>query len=134
MISKIPFTIFCRSKSTCHIENARKFNLVKEKFEVFNKLLPETYIIVCLDGVNFKKFCTVNSFEKPVDLRNVNLMNSCALKLMKQYSNDIVCAYGFSDEFNFILKPNSEILRRNSKYFTKNNSFLVHLYSFIQKK
>ncbi len=111
MISRI----FSRSKSSCNIEAARKFNLIKEKFEVTNRLLPEAYIIVCLDGVNFKKFCTVNSFEKPVDIRNVKLMNSCAIRLMKRHCDDILCAYGFSDEFNFIIRPSSEILKRNSK-------------------
>ena len=101
-----------RAKSTVA---PRKFGLFKEKYELDSKLLHGAYIAVCLDGVNFKKFCQINSFNKPVDQRNVNLMNSCALKLLKYYETDVLCAYGFSDEFNFILKPNSVLFKRNSK-------------------
>lgn len=111
-ISKHILDIFKRYKST---NKLRKFNLTKEKFEITNYLLSEAYIIACIDGINFKKFCATNHFHKPVDLRNVSLMNSCALSLMNRYRNDIMCAYGFSDEFNLIFKPNTNVLKRNSK-------------------
>ena len=95
--------------------DARRFQEVKEKFEVNVSLIPEAYVLVNLDGVNFKKFCSLNSLLKPVDQRHVNLMNHCARNLMEHYQRDIVYAFGFSDEFNFILKTDSELYKRNSK-------------------
>lgn len=104
--------ILSRSKSSTA---PRKFESFKEKYELNSKLLHGAFIVICLDGVNFKKLCQINSFNKPVDQRNVNLMNSTALKLFKNFESNILCAYGFSDEFSFVLKPDSDLFKRNSK-------------------
>jgi tRNA(His) guanylyltransferase len=93
----------------------RRFNVIKQKFELNHRLLPDTFIVICLDGVNFKNLCSVNSFLKPVDQRHINLMNICAQSLMNRHLNEIYFAYGFSDEFSFILKSSSELFQRNSR-------------------
>ncbi len=91
---------------------SRSFDKIKNDFETRDIFLPEAYSIISIDGVNFKKF--TNSFHKPIDQRNVNLMNECALDLFKFFKNDIACAYGFSDEFNFIINNTSQLFKRNS--------------------
>lgn len=120
----------------------RRFNIIKDKFELNHRLLPDTFIVVCLDGVNFKQLCSANLFLKPVDQRHINLMNACAVSLMSKHSSDIVCAYGFSDEFSFVLKTDSELFKRNSSHlasilssqftFTYAKYWPLHFYNGIQ--
>ena len=52
---------------------------------------------------------------KPNDQRNVNLMNYCAKKLFEDFKHDILCAYGFSDEFSFALHRESLLFERKFK-------------------
>jgi len=68
-----------------------------------------------VDGVNFKKFTKLNSFHKPNDQRNINLMNACAKEIFTRHKHDILCAYGFSDEYNFAIKKSSLIYDRKHK-------------------
>ena len=68
-----------------------------------------------MDGANFKKFTELNSFLKPIDQRNMNLMNSCAKQMFNVHKNDILCAYGFSDEFNFAIKKSSSLYDRKHR-------------------
>lgn len=56
-----------------------KYQYVKE-FEVGDsKLLPDTYIVIRLDGHSFSKLSSLYEFEKPNDLRALNLMNEAAM-------------------------------------------------------
>ena len=65
-----------------------------------NYLLPDTYIIIRVDGKGFHKFSQFYEFEKPNDLKALQVMNLAAEKLMSKYS-DVMLAYGDSDEYSF---------------------------------
>jgi tRNA(His) guanylyltransferase len=94
----------------------RQYNLLKENYEQRQKLLSQTYIVIQVDGVNFRNFTQINEFNKPIDQRHVNLMNACAHRIFKAYKSDIICSYGFSDEFNFVLKHSTTLYHRKFKY------------------
>jgi tRNA(His) guanylyltransferase len=87
-----------------------KFSYVKQ-FERSNDLLPHTYIVVRIDGRGFTSFCDVHGFEKPNDLRGIKLMSECAKEVMKSF-NEIVIAYGDSDEFSFAFKRSAKVFNR----------------------
>lgn len=83
-----------------------------------------------VDGKNFHKFSDVHGFEKPNDIRSLNLMNFAAACVMKEY-NDIIMAYGQSDEFSFIFHRSAEIYnRRAAKILTNVNSYFTSSYIF----
>ena len=95
-----------------------KYEYVKA-FEQCTTLLPNTYMIVRLDGRGFHKFvpdfCSTSPaklilhtirlaakyrFEKPNDRNALGLMNAAATAVMKELP-DIKCAYGISDEYRY---------------------------------
>ena len=45
-----------------------KFEFVK-KYEQSRELLPNTFILVRIDGRNFTDFCSKHDFVKPNDIR-----------------------------------------------------------------
>ncbi|KAH3903023.1 probable tRNA(His) guanylyltransferase [Saccharomycodes ludwigii] len=95
-----------------------RFEYVKE-FETHTKLLPETYIVVRIDGKNFHDFTKYYDFEKPNDIRALNLMNACAKNVLLKYKSECILAYGESDEYSFILRPDTQLYnRRNDKIAT----------------
>jgi tRNA(His) guanylyltransferase len=86
-------------------------------FEQSDVLLPNTFIVIRIDGRGFHKceiqacnsmqgplittrFTTTHNFLKPNDQRGLDLMNSCAISVMKNL-RDIEIGYGTSDEFRF---------------------------------
>ena len=87
-----------------------KFSYVKH-FEQSNTLLPNTYIVVRVDGRGFTQFCDVHGFEKPNDLRGIKLMGKAAKEVMKSF-NEIMIAYGDSDEFSFVFCKSAKIFNR----------------------
>lgn len=91
---------------------------IKQNFEVTTTLLGETYTAFKLDGVSFSRLTSSHKLHKPNDQRHVNLMNKCASDLYKQHRGDLISAYGFSDEFSFILDKKSEFLKRKLEYST----------------
>lgn len=74
-----------------------RFEYVK-KFELPDPLVPNTYIIVRIDGKGFHKFSDVHSFDKPNDIRALKLMNTAAKAVLNEYK-DVVMAFGESDEY-----------------------------------
>eukprot|EP00899_Mesostigma_viride_P021903 jgi/Mesvir1/29714/Mv00947-RA.1 len=91
-----------------------KFEYVK-KFELDDRLLPQCWIVVRIDGKAFHKFSDTHAFAKPNDDRALHLMNACARVLMEQ-QGDIVFAIGASDEYSFVLKKDTSLYgRRASK-------------------
>lgn len=95
----------------------QKFESFKRDFEIkLPVLIPETYIVIQLDGVNFSTFTTINKFHKPVDMRSIDLMNYCAMDLFKEKYSHTKFAYGFSDEYSFALELKSNIFNRNFWY------------------
>ncbi|CAG8462025.1 375_t:CDS:2 [Ambispora gerdemannii] len=78
-----------------------KYEYVKS-FERDDSLLPNTWLVVRLDGKGFHKFSAAHNFEKPNDKNALDLMNQCATAVMNEI-NDIVLGYGESDEYRKIL-------------------------------
>jgi tRNA(His) 5'-end guanylyltransferase len=91
----------------------RAFVELKQKYELKHNLLNDCFILVQLDGVNFKKF--TSDFNKPVDQRLVNLMNQCTKEMFESLGCDLLCSYGFSDEVNFLIDKRSSLFERKFK-------------------
>jgi tRNA(His) guanylyltransferase len=87
-----------------------KFSFVK-KFEQEKLCLPGCFIVVRIDGRAFTKFCEQLGLEKPNDLRALKLMNKAAKEVMKSF-NEMVIAYGQSDEYSFVFKKNAKLFNR----------------------
>lgn len=88
-----------------------RFEYVRQ-FETHEKLLPDTYILVRIDGKKFHDFSKYYDFEKPNDVRALKLMNASAKNVVLQYRNDIILAFGESDEYSFIIKRQSVLYNR----------------------
>jgi len=91
-----------------------RFEYVKS-YESEIKALPETYIVIRVDGRGFTKFCKAHDFQKPTDDAAINLINRAAQHVMApRYfgSGTITCAYGHSDEMSFILAKNTTVFER----------------------
>lgn len=77
--------------------------------------MPETWIVMRIDGRGFHRFSDQYKFTKPNDLRALALMNESA-KVVMQDITDVVLAYGDSDEYSFVLRKNCQLFeRRESK-------------------
>lgn len=90
-----------------------KYEYVK-KFEEHQTCLPDTYILIRLDGKGFSKFSTLHNFEKPNDLKALQIMNESAKSVCQNF-NDILLAYGQSDEYSFVLKKKSNLYKRRKE-------------------
>ncbi|KAK3862082.1 hypothetical protein Pcinc_032024, partial [Petrolisthes cinctipes] len=97
--------------------NANKHSYLRA-FEKNAPLLPETWIVVRVDGKGFHKFSERHDFRKPNDKRSLELMNRAAMSVMNTHT-DIMMAYGQSDEYSFIIRKDSTMLPR------KENSTLL---------
>ncbi|PSS08810.1 hypothetical protein M430DRAFT_54175 [Amorphotheca resinae ATCC 22711] len=109
-----------------------KYEYVKS-FEQPDVLLPNTWIVVRIDGRGFHKFSNKYGFEKPNDRRAIDLMNAAAKAVMTELP-DIVIAYGISDEYSFVFHKSCTLFdRRSSKLVTTIVStftaYYVHLWS-----
>ncbi|KAK6458366.1 Thg1 C terminal domain-containing protein [Scheffersomyces xylosifermentans] len=94
-----------------------RFEYVKQ-FEREHHLLPDTYIVIRVDGKGFHKFSEEYKFDKPNDLRALQVMNRAAQAVMSQFS-DVLMAYGDSDEYSFLLRKQCSLYeRREMKLIT----------------
>lgn len=124
-------------KYTCYQKTTRmaksSFEYVK-MFESTDSLLPNTWIVIRLDGKCFHKFSDDHNFSKPNDLRALNLMNYAAYIVMKEF-NDILIGFGQSDEYSFIFKKETTLYkRRAAKLLTTINSKFSSSYVFYWNK
>lgn len=87
-----------------------KYEYVKN-YESPSKCLPDTFILVRIDGKGFSKFTQANNFDKPNDSRGLRLMNLAALEVCRHF-NDIFLAYGQSDEFSFMMGRDADVYSR----------------------
>lgn len=107
-----------------------RYEYVKQ-FERENFLLPDTYIIVRVDGKGFHKFSDYYNFAKPNDIGALEVMNEAALHVFKQIS-DIVMAYGDSDEYSFLLRKKCSLYeRREMKIVTLFAATMAAAYQHI---
>ncbi|KOM49297.1 hypothetical protein LR48_Vigan08g012400 [Vigna angularis] len=98
-------------------------------FEFDSKLMPSTWIVVRIDGCHFHRFSEVHEFVKPNDDRALNLMNLCAVAVLEKFWEDIVFAYGVSDEYSFIIKKTCNLYqRRANKMVSAIVSFFTSTY------
>jgi tRNA(His) guanylyltransferase len=94
-----------------------RFEYVKH-FELDDRILPATYIVVRVDGRGFSKFTDAHGYLKPNDSRGLALMLECAAQVMKEWGECII-AFGESDEFSFVFPPQASAFgRRSSKLST----------------
>uniref|UniRef100_A0A158QS87 tRNA(His) guanylyltransferase n=1 Tax=Mesocestoides corti TaxID=53468 RepID=A0A158QS87_MESCO len=99
-------------------------------FEADSPCLPNTWIVVRLDGQTFHKFAEKHNFVKPNDERALRLASEAAKRVMRQHL-DIVLAYGQSDEFSFVFRRSTECFnRRPSKLLTTVASLFASAYVF----
>ncbi|KAJ5515118.1 hypothetical protein N7463_004670 [Penicillium fimorum] len=89
-----------------------RFEYVKS-FEQPDVLLPNTWIVVRIDGRGFHKLSDHYAFKKPNDRRALDLMNAAAVEVMKELP-DLCIAYGVSDEFSFVFHPNCQLFERRN--------------------
>ncbi|GAB7364666.1 hypothetical protein MBLNU230_g5468t1 [Neophaeotheca triangularis] len=82
-------------------------------FELPDPLPPSNWIVIRIDGRGFSKFTTKHAFTKPNDIRALNLMNASAVEVVKAFQ-DIVIAYGQSDEYSFVLSENTTLFERRA--------------------
>ncbi|KXN74511.1 tRNAHis guanylyltransferase [Conidiobolus coronatus NRRL 28638] len=110
-----------------------KYEYVKN-FELPDSILPSTYIVVRIDGKGFTKFTQTHEFIKPTDKRAIELMNLCALEVVKAL-DEITVAYGQSDEYSFLFKKDCQLFeRRSSKLATTVVSIFTANYVFHWSK
>lgn len=88
------------------------FESLKEKCKYYQslydyKLLPNSYVIVHLDGKNFSKVIK-NNFELPFDDNFINMMNETTKYLCENVQN-VEFAYTQSDEITLIIPDNTTI-------------------------
>ncbi|XP_004697170.2 probable tRNA(His) guanylyltransferase [Echinops telfairi] len=106
-----------------------KFEYVRE-FEADDTCLAHCWVVVRLDGRNFHRFADKHNFAKPNDSRALHLMTKCAQTVMEELE-DIVIAYGQSDEYSFVFKRKSNwFKRRASKFMTHVASQFASSYVF----
>ncbi|WYZ44229.1 hypothetical protein EsH8_VII_000665 [Colletotrichum jinshuiense] len=89
-----------------------KFEYVKS-FEQPDTLLPNTWIVVRIDGRGFTKLCAKYAFEKPNDKRALDLMNAAARVVVTELP-DITVAYGVSDEYSFVFHKSCMLFERRA--------------------
>ncbi len=82
-------------------------------FEQDPSILPQTWIVIRIDGQSFSRFCQVHNLLKPNDSSCLSSMNSSARAVCLKFT-EIVLAYGQSDEYSFVLPPSSKMLNRRS--------------------
>ncbi|KAI5633954.1 tRNAHis guanylyltransferase domain-containing protein [Phthorimaea operculella] len=109
------------------------FEYVKN-YELDDTLLPNSWIVVRLDGKCFHKFSDDHNFVKPNDVKALNLMNYAAYTVLKDF-NDILMAFGQSDEYSFIFKKQTTLYkRRAAKLLTTINSKFSSSYVYYWSK
>ncbi|KAM4586316.1 putative tRNA(His) guanylyltransferase isoform 1-T2 [Fundulus diaphanus] len=122
-----------RPFSSSSVMAKSKFEYVRS-FETDDTCLRNCYIVVRLDGRNFHKFAEQHRFTKPNDDRALGLMSRSARSVMEELE-DVVVAYGQSDEFSFIFKRTSTwFKRRASKLMTHVASQFSSSYVFYWKE
>jgi len=119
------------------VATAASTNMAQSRFEYTRRfeqdrvLLPNTWMVVRLDGRGFTKFTEANEYQKPNDVNGIHLMNECAKHILSEFG-DVVLAYGESDEYSFVLRKSCELYgRRESKILTAICSTFTAYYTFL---
>ena len=70
-----------------------------------------THIIIMYHACRFSQ---KHDFDKPNDVRALNLMNRCGESVMREFP-DVVLAYGQSDEYSFVVRKSSTMFKRRTR-------------------
>jgi len=89
------------------------------KFETDDKLVPNCWIVVRLDGKGFHKFSSSHGFRKPNEKPALDLMNQCAKNVMGEFP-EVLLSYGQSDEYSFVFRPDTGAYNRRSSKLVSN--------------
>ena len=120
---------FCVKQPGQTMSKTSKYEYVK-KFEIEDKLLPNCWMVVRIDGKAFHRFSDTHKFNKPNDVNALNLMNACAEHVMKEFT-DVVISYGQSDEYSFVFRRQTDLYgRRSAKIATNVVSLFASTYVF----
>ena len=90
-----------------------KYEYVRH-FELDDRCLPNTWIVVRIDGKGFHRFTTEHGFEKPNDAAALSLMSRAARDVVDLFRPDLVLAYGQSDEYSFVFRRQTTVYRRRA--------------------
>ncbi|KAH8306631.1 hypothetical protein KR044_001129 [Drosophila immigrans] len=101
-----------------------RYEYVKS-YELDDRILPNVWIVIRIDGKKFHKFSNAHKFEKPNDENALNLMNAAGISVMKEF-RDIVLAYGQSDEYSFVFRKDTTSFKRRA---SKLLSYVTSLFS-----
>lgn len=71
-------------------------------YEALDAVLPNTFMLVRLDGKGFHRFSDTYAFAKPNDARALELMNHAAAYVVESFRPEIVLAFGESDEYRCV--------------------------------
>jgi tRNA(His) guanylyltransferase len=93
-----------------------RFEYVKQ-FERDERLLPNCWLVVRVDGRGFHRFSDAHAFRKPNDEAALDVMTAAATAVMRD-CDDCVLAYGASDEFSFVLRPTTTLFQRREHKLT----------------
>ncbi|CAE6537726.1 unnamed protein product [Rhizoctonia solani] len=104
-----------------------RFQYVRS-FELPDPLLPNTHLVLRIDGHAFHKFSNAHDFRKPNDERALQLMDKAAQTVMEEYP-DVVLGFGESDEFSFLFKKSTKLYNRRQRYDSKIVSMLTSLFT-----
>ncbi|KAH3676144.1 hypothetical protein WICMUC_002166 [Wickerhamomyces mucosus] len=109
-----------------------RFEYVKG-FEQHTTLLPQSFIVIRLDGRGFHKISSFYEFDKPNDIRALKLSNAAAKNVCSAIK-DVFVAFGESDEYSFILKPDTQLFNRRedklvSTFVSLYTANYIHLWS-----
>ncbi|KAH9902955.1 tRNAHis guanylyltransferase [Cubamyces lactineus] len=110
-----------------------KFAYVRN-FELPDPLLPETYMVLRIDGHAFHRLSADHDFAKPNDERALQLMDHAARDVMNEFK-DIVLAFGESDEYSFLFRKSTALYnRREAKILSTITSLFTSSYVFNWSK
>ncbi|KAL8858853.1 MAG: hypothetical protein Q9178_004657 [Gyalolechia marmorata] len=108
-----------------------KYEYVKA-FEQQANLLPNTFLVVRIDGRGFHHLSSRYNFEKPNDQRALDLMNAAAIGVLKELP-DIAIAYGISDEYRSIIGNRTTLSIIGLFAFSALSSIALVVYSIDEK-
>ncbi|KAK8245990.1 tRNAHis guanylyltransferase-like protein Thg1 [Phyllosticta capitalensis] len=95
-------------------------------------LLPNTWIVIRIDGRGFHKLTAKHNFTKPNDRRALDLMNEAGVGVMRELP-DLILAYGISDEYSFVFHKDCNLFERRAAKLvttvaTTFTSYFIHLW------
>ncbi|EDW02836.1 GH10821 [Drosophila grimshawi] len=82
-------------------------------YEQDDRILPNVWIVIRIDGKKFHKFANTHKFEKPNDENALHVMNVAGIGVMQEF-RDIVLGYGQSDEYSFVFRKDTDAFKRRA--------------------